>query len=129
MRYLSLEWIEAMQLHIASNESMAELAHSHRIGITQVVTDGPEGNVVYHFQVGDGEASFGAGPAPREDVRFEQSWQSAVEVATHVVPAQEFFIKGQIRVSGNTQLIVESVPVFTALDTAFESVRVQTTYE
>lgn len=118
-----------MRQEIAKNETMAELAHTHSIGVTQVITDGPEDTVVYHLQVGDGIASFGAGPAEHEDVRFEQSWQSAVDVATHVVPAQELFIKGLVRITGNTQLIVDCVPVFAALDTAFETVRSQTVYE
>ena len=56
MRYLSLEWIEAMQAEVAASESLATLAQSMSIGVTQVVTDGPEGTVVYHLQVGDGVA-------------------------------------------------------------------------
>ena len=72
MRYLSLEWIEAMQAEVAASESLATLAQSMSIGVTQVVTDGPEGTVMYHLQVGDGVASFGPGPAPQEDVRMEQ---------------------------------------------------------
>ena len=39
-----------------------------------MVTDAPDGTVTYHLQVGDGAASFGAGPAEPEDVRFEQDW-------------------------------------------------------
>ncbi|MFY8239238.1 MAG: hypothetical protein ACOVK5_08360 [Ilumatobacteraceae bacterium] len=129
MRYLSLEWIEAMHAHIAASESMSHLAQTHSIGVTQVVTDGPEGNVLYHLQVGNGIASFGAGPAPLENVRLEQSWDTAVAVATETVPAQEVFIKGLVRISGDTQYIIDAVPVFAALDSAFEAVRNLTVYE
>ena len=118
-----------MQAHIAASESMSHLAHTHSIGVTQVVTDGPEGNVLYHLQVGNGIATFGAGPAPLENVRLEQSWDTAVAVATETVPAQEVFIKGLVRISGDTQYIIDAVPVFAALDSAFEAVRNLTVYE
>lgn len=129
MRYLSLEWIEAMQSEVAASESLATLAQSLTIGVTQVITDGPEGTVVYHLHVADGVASFGPGPAPDEHVRMEQSWDSAVDVATEKVPAQELFIKGLVRVTGDTQRIVDCAPVFGALDSAFTTVRSQTVYE
>lgn len=128
MRYLSLEWIEKMQAEVAASESLASLAHTHSIGVTQVITDGPEGTVVYHLQVGDGVASFGPGAAPTEHVRMEQTWDTAVSVATEQAPAQEFFIKGLIRVSGDTQRLIECAPVFGALDSAFSSVRHVTDY-
>lgn len=129
MRYLSLEWIEAMQANVAASESMEQLSAFHDIGVTQVITDGPEGTVTYHLQVGDGAASFGAGPAPTEHVRMEQSWETAVAVATETMPAQEIFIKGLVRITGDTERLVRCAPVFAALDAAFESVREQTVYE
>lgn len=129
MRYLSLEWIEAMQSEVAASESLATLAQTLTIGVTQVITDGPEGTVVYHLHVADGVASFGPGPAPDEHVRMEQSWESAVDVATEKVPAQELFIKGLVRVTGDTQRIVDCAPVFGALDSAFTTVRSHTVYE
>lgn len=129
MRYLSLDWIDAMQAHVASSESLAVLASTHSIGVTQVVTDGPEGSVLYHLQVGNGVAHFASGPAHEEDVRMEQTWETAVGVATGSMPAQEAFIKGHIRISGDTQRLMDAVPVFAALDAAFAAVRAQTTYE
>ncbi|MGA0118437.1 MAG: hypothetical protein ACO3JF_08620 [Ilumatobacteraceae bacterium] len=128
MRYLSLEWIESMQAEVAASASLAALAETHTIGVTQVITDGPEGTVLYHLQVGDGIASFGPGAAPQEHVRMEQSWDTAVSVATEQAPAQEFFIKGLIRVSGDSQRLIESAPVFGALDSVFSSVRNRTEY-
>lgn len=128
MRYLSVDWIDAVHGHVAASESLAQLAKVHDIGVTQVVTDGPEGNVVYHFQVGDGVASFGPGPAPREHVRLEQSWETSVGVATSAIPAQDVFIKGLVKVSGDVQRLIESQVVFAALDAAFEGVRAVTEY-
>jgi hypothetical protein len=128
MRYLSLEWMEAMQANVAASESLTQLASTNRIGVTQIVTDGPEGTIVYHLQVGDGVAEFGPGPANNEDVRMEQSWQTAVDVATETVPSQEVFMKGLVKISGDPQSIMDNVAVFAALDTAFAAVRGITEY-
>lgn len=128
MRYLSLEWMEAMQAHVAASESLTQLASTNSIGVTQVVTDGPEGTVVYHLQVGDGVADFGPGPASKEDVRMEQSWQSSVDVATGVVPAQEVFMKGLVKISGDPQSIIDNVAVLAALSAVFGAVGGDTDY-
>lgn len=128
MRYLSLEWMEAMQAHVAASESLSQLSSTNSIGVTQVVTDGPEGTVVYHLQVGDGIADFGPGPASKEDVRMEQSWQSSVDVATGVVPAQEVFMKGLVKISGDPQSIIDNVAVLAALSAVFGAVGGDTEY-
>jgi len=128
VRYLSLAWIDALSNEVVNSAPLAALANEHRIGVTQVVTDGPEGNVTYHLRLGDGTASFGPGPAEDEDVRMEQSWTTATAVATGELNAQEAFIKGLIRLTGNQQKLIESQPVFAALDAVFTSVRQQTEY-
>lgn len=128
VRYLSLAWIDALSQEVATSDALAALAGTHQIGVTQVVTDGPEGNVVYHLRLGGGTASFGAGPAEAEDVCMEQTWATAAAVATGEMNAQEAFIKGLIRLTGNQQKLIESQPVFAALDAVFTSVREQTEY-
>ena len=128
VRYLSLAWIDALSREVANSTELAALAGIHKIGVTQVVTDGPEGDVTYHLRLGDGSASFGAGPADSEDVCMEQSWATATAVATGGLNAQEAFIKGLIRLTGNQQKLIESQPVFAALDAVFTSVREQTEY-
>ena len=128
IRYLSLEWLAALTTEVADSETLQSLASEHTIGVTQVVTDGPEGTVVYHLQVGDGLAAFGAGSALPEDVRMEQTWETAVGVAKGELNAQEAFIKGRILLTGSQQKLVESQPVFGALDGVFTSVRERTEY-
>ena len=128
VRYLSLAWIDALSQEVAKSSELGALAGTHKIGVTQVVTDGPEGDVIYHLRLGDGSASFGAGPADAEDVRMEQSWSTATAVATGELNAQEAFIKGLILLTGNQQKLIESQAVFAALDAVFTSVREQTEY-
>jgi putative sterol carrier protein len=128
VRYLSLDWIEALTSEVAASDEMTEVAASHRVGVTQVVNDGPEGTVIYHLAVGGGAASFGPGPAEDEDVRFEQDWATAVGVATGSLTAHEAFITGRIRLTGDHQVLLENQPVFAALDTVFSRVRPDTEY-
>jgi putative sterol carrier protein len=129
VRYLSLDWISALSSEVARSEHMREVADAHTVGVTQVVTDGPEGDVTYHLSVGDGAAAFGAGPADPEHVRMEQDWDTAVAVATGELNAQEAFIGGRIRLFGDQQRLLDSQPVFGALDAVFATVRADTVYE
>lgn len=129
VRYLSLAWIRELTREVAESEPLAALADDHSIGVTQVVLDGPEGDVTYHLQVGAGEASFGAGPADPEQVRMEQDWATAVAVASGELNAQEAFVTGRIRFFGDQQALIDAQPVFGALDNVFASVRQRTRYE
>ncbi|MFK8025996.1 MAG: SCP2 sterol-binding domain-containing protein [Ilumatobacter sp.] len=129
LRYLSLAWIDALSAEVAVSEQMRDVAQTHSIGVTQVISDGPEGDVTYHLMVADGAATFGAGEADPEHVKMEQSWQTAVDVATGELNAQEAFISGQIRLFGDQQKLLDSQPVFGALDAVFSTVRERTRYE
>ena len=129
IRYLSLDWINALSDAVAKSGQMRDVAEHHSIGVTQVVVDGPEGEVTYHLSVADGEATFGAGPADPEDIKMEQDWDTAVAVATGELNAQEAFINGHIRLWGDQQKLLDCQPVFGALDAVFNTVRERTQYE
>jgi putative sterol carrier protein len=129
IRYLSLDWIDAVAANVAADDHLGELAGDHEIGFTQVVSEGPDGDVTYHLQVGDGRIDFAAGPADPEHVRMEQTWDTAVAVATGTLNAQEAFVSGHIRLFGDQQRLLDAQPVFGALDSVFSTVREQTRYE
>ncbi len=128
IRYLSLDWINALSAEVAASDHLREIASGHTIGVTQVVVDGPEGEVIYHLSVADGDADFGAGPADPEDVRMVQDWDTAVAVATGEMNAQDAFVNGHVKLFGDQQKLLDSQPVFGALDTIFKSVRERTAY-
>ena len=128
LRYLSLDWLDALGAEVAASDRVREAAAGRSIAVTQVVTGGPEGDVMYHLNVDDGDASFGPGPAPGEQVRMVQDWETAVAVATGAVNAQEAFVRGRIRVMGDAQRLIEAGPLFAALDGVFATVRERTEY-
>jgi hypothetical protein len=128
VRYLSLAWIDELSRVVADDDELTRLAGEHEIGVTQVVSGGPEGEVVYHLQIADGYARFGAGSAEPEHVRMEQSWDTAVAVATGDLNAQEAFVNGHIRLFGDQQRLIDAQPVFGALDAVFTDVRSRTEY-
>jgi putative sterol carrier protein len=128
VRYLSLEWIDALSTEVAASDELRAAAGAQSIGVTQSVRAGPEGDVVYHLQVADGQVSFGAGGAWPEDVRMEQDWVTAVAVATGELNAQEAFLTGRVRLSGDQQKLIAAQPIFAALDVVFGSVRARTEY-
>ena len=129
MRYLSLDWIDAVADEATTNAEVAAAAAECTIGVTQVITDAPDGTIVYSLQVLDGQLLFAAGAAFPEDVRFEQTWETAIGVATGVLNAQEAFIQGRILLTGDQQKLMDSQPVFSAMSTVFDIVRANTTYE
>jgi len=128
IRYLSLEWIDELTRAVAASPSMASVAADHEIGLTQVVSDGPEGNVTYHLQVDAGRAHFGAGAAEPEHVRMEQSWETAVAVANGELNAEEAFVNGHVLLFGDQQRLFDALAVFGALDAVFSDVRERTEY-
>ena len=129
VRYLSLDWIEAISARAAQNTHLQSLGSTINIGITQMVSDGPEDTVLYHLQVKDNAVMFGAGPADPEHVRLEQEWETAVAVATGEMAAEDAFITGAIRIGGDAQMLLQSQEIFAALDPIFDEVAKITVYK
>ena len=128
LRYLSRDWLDAIGAEAARSDDVRTAAAGCTIGLTQVVTGGPDGEVTYHLEVADGDVGFGPGPAAAEDVRFVQDWPTAVAVATGALNAQEAFLRGRITMTGDQRRLVDAQAVFAVLEKILAPVREATRY-
>ena len=128
LRYLSADWVQAVSEAVAANTVLQQLSSIHSVGLTQVVTGTPHGDVVYHLQVGNGVAELASGESSPEDVRFTEPYDTAVAVATGVLNAQEAFINGHIKFVGDHQKLIDTGDVFAALNPIFDKIRETTDY-
>ena len=125
---MSADWVQAVSDAVAANTKLQKLASIHSVGLTQVVTGTPHGDVVYHLQVGNGVAELASGESSPEDVRFTEPYDTAVAVATGVLNAQEAFINGHIKFVGDHQKLIDAGDVFAALNPIFDKIRETTDY-
>jgi putative sterol carrier protein len=125
---LSADWVQAVSEAVAANTVLQQLSSIHSVGLTQVVTGTPHGDVVYHLQVGNGVAVLANGESSPEDVRFTEPYDTAVAVATGVLNAQEAFINGHIKFVGDHQKLIDAGDVFAALNPIFDKIRETTDY-
>ena len=125
---MSADWVQAVSDAVAANTELQQFASIHSVGLTQVVTGTPHGDVVYHLQVGNGVAALTSGESSPEDVRFTEPYDTAVAVATGVLNAQEAFINGHIKFVGDHQKLIDAGDVFATLNPIFDKIRETTDY-
>lgn len=93
-RYLSAEWFAVAATPVPGRADLV---------LEQVVTDTPDGTVVYRVEV-VGEAARIVWPVPADarpaDVRITSAWPTAVAVARGELSTQRALMQGKLRVSG-----------------------------
>jgi putative sterol carrier protein len=118
-RYLSPEWIEALDAALASSV----FAPGRRLVIQQIV-----GDDAWYVIVGDGRARVVVGRAGHPTVTFTQDPATAAEIAQGRLSAQQAFMSGRLRVRGDLPSLAGAQDVLAELDRAFASARDQTEF-
>jgi SCP-2 sterol transfer family len=147
VRYLSAEWIDAASAAIAADDALPAALAGVTLTVEQTVTDAPGGSpgpgdpalpggpgrpggiVTWHISIDDGKVALTPGPAPRPDLRFTTSYDTAARVAAGRLPAQRAFVEGRLRVGGDLSLLVTHMRAIAAVDDALAPVRARTTYD
>jgi hypothetical protein len=118
MRHLSPEWLRAADDAVAA----ITVDPTTAVVIEQRVTDGPDGDVVYRVVVGDGRCRIVAGDDPPADVSITTPWGLADSIAHGTVSAQQAFLQGEIRVSGDPSVLVRHAELSVELSAALSSI-------
>ena len=126
-RYLSDEWIAELDAAARSHSGLTEATSALRLVIEQVVetgvavtdTDATSGEVRWHVAIDHGTVRFVAGPAPDPTVRFTTDEVTARAISTGTVTAQGAFMRGILRVGGDTSALIEHHSVLAGLGDVF----------
>jgi len=129
VRYLSPVWIEAAGAAVAADDTLGAALAGVTLTVEQVVTGGPDGDIVWSLAVEDGKVALTPGPAPRYDLRLTTDYATAAAIAAGGHGAQRAFVEGRLRVGGDLSLLVAHQRALAAVDDALAGVRARTTYD
>jgi putative sterol carrier protein len=107
VKFLSDEWMKAVQDALNSNETFKSAAGSQNAKVQQVVTT-PEGEQRYWFKIEAGQATLGAGDSPDAvDATITQDYETAVALSKNELSGTAAYMSGKLRVSGDLMKLMQ----------------------
>lgn len=120
--FASPEWIAALDAAARNHAAWPEAMRSVHLTVEQVLTDG----TAWHVVIDRGTVRVHPGRAARPTVTFTQPRELAAAIARGDQSAQAAFLRGDLRVGGDTRALVEHAGSLAALEDVFAAVRADT---
>ena len=100
VRFLSQEWIDALEAALNDDASFREAAAGTTVALQQVITTS-DGEVRYWTTLTDGVVAFGIGDLDAPDATIRQSYETAAGLARRETNPVMAFMTGKIKVDGD----------------------------
>lgn len=127
-RFLSDPWLDELNAAARRREPRQGETAEASLVLQQVVTGGPDGERRYWVHLERGRVAFGSGEADAPDATFTQDYETAAALNRGELSAEDAFLAGRVRVSGDLAVLLSHRSALTTLDDVFADVRVRTTY-
>ena len=128
MRFLSPEWMEAVNRAAASCPEVEATAGQAPVTISQLVTGGPDGDVAYTLRVGDGGMRVSTGGTDDATVTISEDWTTAVAVARGEMGADEAVMAGRMAVRGDMEALIAARDLLQIAQSCVAAVGPRTSY-
>lgn len=116
VKYLGEEWAKEVNNRLQSSEAVLNAAKGQSVSIQQVVTDVPDrGETKYYFKLADGQPEVGLGEIEGPEATISQTYETAVAVAKGELNAQNAFMQGKLKITGNLMKLMQLQGFFQAL--------------
>ena len=126
VKFLSEEWASEMTERLNSSDEFKSAAGNQQVKLQQVVTDAPAGGETkYYFTLENGQAQVGLGEVSDADATLTQTYETAAAITKSELNAQQAFMQGKLKISGNMMKLMQLQNVFNAMPKAAEGVEVQ----
>lgn len=126
VKFLSEEWAQAISGALNSSEDFKKAASGQQAKIQQVVTDSPDGSEVkYYFKLEGGTVDISLGELSDAEATISQNYDTAVAINKLELNAQNAFMQGKLKISGNMMKLMQLQPVINAMPKAVADVEVE----
>ena len=126
VKFLSEEWAQEVTNALNSSEQFQSTASNQAVKLQQVVTDTPDGGEAkYYFTLDGGKAQVGIGEITEAEATLTQSYETAVAITKQELNAQNAFMQGKLKISGNMMKLMQLQGVFNAMPQAVTDVEVE----
>ena len=126
VKFLSDEWATTMTEALNSSDEFKQAASGQQVKLQQVVTETPDGGESkYYFQIDDGKAQIGLGEMADAEATITQNYETAVAIVKQELNAQNAFMQGKLKISGNMMKLMQLQGVFNAMPKAAAGVEVE----
>lgn len=127
VKFLSEEWAQEVTNALNSSDEFKSASSGQQVKLQQVVTDAPEGGEQkYYFQLGDdGKVQVGVGELADAEATLTQTYEVAVAITKQELNAQNAFMQGKLKISGNMMKLMQLQGVFNAMPKAVDGIEVE----
>ena len=126
VKFLSDEWATTMTEALNSSDEFKQAASGQQVKLQQVVTDTPDGGESkYYFQLDGGQAQVGLGEVADAEATITQNYDTAVAIVKQELNAQNAFMQGKLKISGNMMKLMQLQGVFNAMPKAAADIEVE----
>jgi putative sterol carrier protein len=125
VKFLTEEWATAMTDALNSSDEFKSAASGQQTKLQQVVTDAPDGEAKYYFVLEGGSADVSLGELSDADATITQNYETAAAINKSELNAQQAFMQGKLKISGNMMKLMQLQGVFNAMPKAVNDVQVE----
>jgi putative sterol carrier protein len=125
VKFLSAEWTAAVTDALNSSPEFSKAAGGQRAQIQQVVTGTPDGETKYYFKLDGGKAEISLGELADPETTISQTYETATAINKRELNAQNAFMQGKLKISGNMMKLVQIQGVISTIPEAVAGIDVE----
>ncbi len=126
VKFLSDEWAQEMTNALNASDDFQSAASGQSVKLQQVITDTPDGGEQkYFFTLEGGKVQIGLGEITDAEATLTQTYETAVAITKQELNAQNAFMQGKLKISGNMMKLMQLQGVFNAMPKAVTDIEVE----
>ena len=125
LKYLSPEWIDAYNATVAADDAVRAAMKGKNAVIQMLIAEGPDGEIHYWLQIGDGSVSAALGDADNAEVTISQSYDTAAKVNSGELDGQKAFTQGKVKIKGKMMKMMQLRGPLAELQKALDTIETQ----